>query len=76
MTYGGIMANYVDAAEIKRQKAFLYKIKEINSNFYLKHGRNTDFLIAFSDYLDPNLFDDIGFILYPSSKNLLFTLFI
>ncbi len=33
------MANYVEAAEIERQKAFLYKIKEINNNFYIKNGR-------------------------------------
>ena len=33
------MANYVESAEIQRQKDFLYKLKEINNNFYVKNGR-------------------------------------
>ncbi len=33
------MANYVESAEISRQKDFLYKLKEINNNFYIKTGR-------------------------------------
>ncbi len=33
------MAEYVDNALIEKQKAFLLKLKEINNNFYISHGR-------------------------------------
>lgn len=33
------MAKYVESAEISRQKDFLYKLKELNNNFYIKNGR-------------------------------------
>ena len=33
------MAEYINKSEIDRQTAFLYKLKEINNNFYVKHGR-------------------------------------
>lgn len=33
------MANYVESAEIERQKSFLYKLKELNNNFYTRNGR-------------------------------------
>ncbi len=33
------MAKHIETAEIMRQKDFLYKLKEINNNFFVKNGR-------------------------------------
>ena len=33
------MAEYIPKSDMDRQTAFLYKIKEINNNFYVKNGR-------------------------------------
>lgn len=33
------MTNYIPEDEIEKQKSFLYKIKEINNNFYVRNGR-------------------------------------
>ncbi len=33
------MAKYIDKSETERQQAFLYRIKEITANFYVKNGR-------------------------------------
>ncbi len=33
------MAKHIEAAEISRQKDFLYRLKELNNNFYVKNGR-------------------------------------
>ena len=33
------MTNYVDKAEMDRQRSYLYKLQEINNNFLKEHGR-------------------------------------
>lgn len=33
------MAEYIKKEEMEKQNAFLYKLKEINNNFYVKNGR-------------------------------------